>query len=296
MAPVQRGAGQEEERWIKSRHLELARHLGLNGEKLLAPYLGELERLALGIGLTAESSPATRARVLAIGELLISRLAAAYLNGQGLATTWLDARTLLRSVEEPRAAPHRAFLAASCAAEPDPDLQFKLSDCQIALTQGFIASNERGQTVLLGWGGSDTSAACFAAKLRARRLEIWTDVPGMFTADPRRIPAARLLRYMDYEEAQELASTGAEVLHPQCLDPVRAHRIPLHLRYTGDPGSPGTLISDAVPGHGAHVKAISMRTGLTACSHGNSPNVASGGIPGKDLRPPLNASACPSDW
>ncbi len=263
---VQAGDGQQEKRWIKSRHFELARHLGLDGEELLAPYLSELDRLSLGIGLTAESSPATRARVLAVGELLITRLAAAYLNGQGLSTTWLDARTLLSSTDEPRTAAHREFLAASCAAEPDPDLQLELSGCQIALTQGFIAGNGRGQTVLLGWGGSDTSAAYFAAKLQARRLEIWTDVPGMFTADPRRIPAARLLRYLDYEEAQELASTGAEVLHPRCLDPVRAQRIPLHLRHTDNPESPGTLISDSVPGHGAHVKAISMRTGLTLVS------------------------------
>ena len=259
---VKNGAGEEERRWIKSRHLELARQLGLDGEALLAPYFEKLERLSLGIGLTAESSPATRARVLAIGELLISRLAAAYLDRQGLSTTWLDARTLLRSVETARAVPHRRYLAASCAAEPDTDLQRRLHTVQVALTQGFIASNDREQTVLLGWGGSDTSAAYFAAKLEARRLEIWTDVPGMFTADPRRIPAARLLRYLDYEEAQELASTGAEVLHPRCLDPLRAQGIPLHLRYTDQPETPGTLISDAVPGHGAQVKAISMRTGL----------------------------------
>ena len=75
----------------------------------------------------------------------------------------------------------------------------------VVLTQGFIARNLRGETVLLGRGGSDTSAAYFAASLEARRLEIWTDVPGMFTADPRKVPSARLLIALHYDEAQELA-------------------------------------------------------------------------------------------
>ncbi len=91
----------------------------------------------------------------------------------------------------------------------------------VVLTQGFIASDAAGDTVLLGRGGSDTSGAYFAAKLRALRLEIWTDVPGMFSANPRSTPAARLLRALHYDEAQEIASSGAKVLHPRCILPVR---------------------------------------------------------------------------
>ena len=82
------------------------------------------------------------------------------------------------------------------------------------VTQGFIARNPAGETVLLGRGGSDTSAALFAARLGAERCEIWTDVPGMFTANPSLLPSARLLRALDYEEAQEIAFTGGKVLHP----------------------------------------------------------------------------------
>jgi diaminopimelate decarboxylase/aspartate kinase len=114
--------------------------------------------------------------------------------------------------------------------------------------------------VLLGRGGSDTAAALFAARLGASRCEIWTDVPGMFTADPRRVPDARLLRRLDYAEAQEIASTGAKVLHPRCLAPVRRHGIPMHIRWTERPKMAGTTIQrrrDEKP----RVRAISTRRG-----------------------------------
>ena len=257
------GDGSSENDWIREQHLDLAKCLDLNGRDLLSPYFQELERLSLGISLTAESSPATQARVLAIGELMLTTLGAAYLQKQGIEVIWLDARTLLRAVEEPRMIPHRRYLAATCSFEPDSELQRTLAGSGVAVTQGFIAGNDQGQTVLMGWGGSDTSAACFAAKLQALRLEIWTDVPGMFTADPRLIPSARMLRYLDYDEAQELASTGAEVLHPHCLRPLRDQHIPLYLRCTDAPGIEGTEIAAHVHGHGAQIKAISMRAGLT---------------------------------
>ncbi len=100
-----------------------------------------------------------------------------------------------------------------------------------------------GDTVLLGRGGSDTSGAYLAAKLAAERLEIWTDVPGMFSANPRSTPTARLLRALHYDEAQEIASNGAKVLHPRCLLPVRQYRIPLHVHATQSPDLEGTVVS-----------------------------------------------------
>src|SRR5690606_3375787 len=101
--------------------------------------------------------------------------------------------------------------------------------------QGFIARDRRGDTVLLGRGGSDTSAAYFAAKLRAARCETYTDVPGMFTANPREVPTARLLRRLDYDEAQEIASMGAKVLHPRCIAPCKHAGIPLSIHTTERP-------------------------------------------------------------
>src|SRR5690606_25321725 len=91
----------------------------------------------------------------------------------------------------------------------------------VTVTQGFIAGNAYGETVVLGRGGSDTSAAYLASKLDAERLEIWTDVPGLFTTDPRCTDTARLLPRVTYDEAAVLGSLGAKVLHPRSLDPVR---------------------------------------------------------------------------
>ena len=248
---------------IRQRHLDLAAGLNLDGETLLKDYFDELERLALGVSLTREVGPPLKARVLAMGELMLTTLGAAYLNAQGLSTQWRDARTMLQSIEQPRMIAHQRYLAAVCHHDPDPALQTGLADAGVVLTQGFIAGNKAGQTVLVGWGGSDTSAAYFAAKLQAQRLEIWTDVPGMFTANPHQIPSARLLRQLDYNEAQELASTGAEVLHPRCLDPVRRQGIPLYIRCTQAPALEGTIIADEAPSLDAQVKAISARSGIT---------------------------------
>ena len=95
------------------------------------------------------------------------------------------------------------------------------------LTQGFIARHDDGGTAILGRGGSDTSAAYFGALLGAKRVEIWTDVPGMFSANPREVPDARLLARLDYAEAQEIATTGAKVLHPRSIAPCRDAGVPM---------------------------------------------------------------------
>ena len=134
------------------------------------------------------------------------------------------------------------------------------------ITQGFIASNQAGETVLLGRGGSDTSGAYFAAKLRAARLEIWTDVPGMFSANPHAVPTARLLRALHYDEAQEIASNGAKVLHPRCVLPLRQYKIPLHVYATQAPGLEGTIVSANVADSAAQVKAIAIKKGITLVS------------------------------
>jgi diaminopimelate decarboxylase/aspartate kinase len=146
-------------------------------------------------------------------------------------------------------------------------MEAKLADQGgVVLTQGFIARNTSGETVLLGRGGSDTSAAYFAARLGARRLEIWTDVPGMFTADPRVVPAARLLVALHYDEAQELASAGSSVLHPRCISPARDSGIPVFIRSTENPEIDGTVISAVTDEIEPQVKGICIRNGLSLIS------------------------------
>lgn len=249
---------------IRQRHYELADQLGIDGPRLLDEELNELGQLIAGVRLVREVSVRVRVRIMALGELMATRLGAAYLDRIGIPVAWMDARDLLTSSNRSNRARARDFLSAACDDDVDESLQKKLRDAgQVILTQGFIARNPQGQPVLLGRGGSDTSASYFAARLQARRLEIWTDVPGLFTANPHVVPSARLLVALHYDEAQEIASAGSTVLHPRCLSPVRRYAIPLFIRCTTSPELDGTVISSVTEEVEPQVKGICIRNGLT---------------------------------
>jgi diaminopimelate decarboxylase/aspartate kinase len=204
---------------------------------------------------------------MSAGELIATELGARFLRTQGLEVDWADARTMLKAEERRGANSKSSILSASCAFGPDGELETRLASmAPIVITQGFIASDDDGNTVLLGRGGSDTSGAYFAAKLRAQRLEIWTDVPGMFSANPRSTPTARLLRNLHYDEAQEIATSGAKVLHPRCILPARQYRIPLHIYATQAPELAGTVLSAEGGEGGAQVKAVCTKKGITLIS------------------------------
>ena len=252
---------------IAAAHFALAAEMGVDGQALVGGHLAELGQMFAGMRLTGEVTPRLHARAMAMGELMATTLGAAWLRGRGLATTWLDARQVLKSVDLPGSSERACYVNASCAFDPDPQFQAHCRDADgVVLTQGFIASNARGETVILGRGGSDTSGAYFTAKLGAAGLEIWTDVPGMFSANPRTVQGARLLRVLSYAEAQEIASTGGSVLHPRCLAPVRRHGIPLRVKDTTRPQLPGTLVGHNPGSDAPRVKAISGRTRVTLVS------------------------------
>ncbi len=247
-------------RAIRDQHEVLAADLDIPFAGSLDHLLSELGRLTAGISLVGEYSPRLQARVLATGELVATLLGAAYLRAQGQQVTWVDARTVLTTQDRRDAPSGSSILSAECASEPDPKLCELFSEAHgTIITQGFIAYDSSGETVLLGRGGSDTSAAYFAVKLQARLLEIWTDVPGMFSADPRIVPSARLLRTLDYAEAQEIATTGSAVLHARCIPTVRAHGIPIHIRSTSCPQQVGTVICALADEGTPSVKAISVK-------------------------------------
>jgi bifunctional diaminopimelate decarboxylase / aspartate kinase len=221
---------------IERRHCDLARDLGIPISADLERHFTDLRRSAEGIHLIGEVSDRLRARVMAHGELMATRIGAAFLHAEGLDVQWLDARPLVHAEERPGASERANYLSATCNFEPDAEFQQRLaSGGKVLITQGFIASDAKGDTVLLGRGGSDTSGSYFAAKLGARRLEIWTDVPGMFTSNPRSVSNARLLKSLDYDEAQEISSSGAKVLHPRCILPVKQYAIPLSVHATQRP-------------------------------------------------------------
>ena len=249
---------------IAKRHAGLIEEMGLERNILDEP-LQDLARL-LEAGCDADD-PAHQARVLGMGEILSSRLGAAWLKKSGLPVNWLDAREVLICPPDPRRGQRTNYLSATCPAEVNPELAKRLSAESPALVMpGFIAANPAGETVLLGRGGSDTSATCLAAILEADRVEIYSDVPGLFSADPRRISSARLLKLVSYREAQELAAMGAKALHPRSLIPVQREQIPLWMYQTDRPDIEGTRITPEARDHGAQVKAIVQRKHITLIS------------------------------
>lgn len=255
---------------IEGRHDTLASDLGFLPSEtidLLGRDRRELRELAEGIALLREATPRTRARILAFGERMATRIGAAYLGRKGLDGRWIDVRELLVSVQGRDGSESAAYLSAECDASPDAAAAERLTALGgIPVTQGFTARNADGETVVLGRGGSDTAAAYIAGKLEAARLEIWTDVPGMFTADPRAVPSARLLRQLDYREAQEIATTGSKVLHPRCIPALRDHAVPIHIYSTPDPELEGTVIRRGAAEGPAQVKAISRKKGVVLIS------------------------------
>jgi len=252
---------------ILGRHRALGVELGLDPSSVIQEEEAELERLAAGIRLLGEVNPRIRARVLSFGERMATRLGAAFLVQRGLPAVWWDARELLLAVPRAGNGPTAAYLSAECDAGSDPLLLDRFDALEgFPVTQGFVARNGAGETVVLGRGGSDTAAAYLAGKLDAVRLEIWTDVPGMFSADPRVVPTARLLRHLNYREAQEIATTGSRVLHPRCIPALRDRQIPIHLRSALDPERQGTVIGPTEDGPSARVKAVSRKTGVVLVS------------------------------
>ena len=246
---------------VSARHRQLCIGLGLT-EHGLDHELAQLEHSLGAPGLLEQ--PALQAELMAQGELLSSRLCVTILKHFGIEAHWLDARAVLRCPGSHQRAEASEYLAAHCPAEHDPQLAQGLGaigPCHVM--PGFLAANARGETVLLGRGGSDTSATCLGAVIGAERVEIHSDVPGLFSADPRRIPTARLLKMLSYREAQELAAMGARALHPRSLIPVAQQRIPLWLCQVDRPDIEGTRITPQARDHGAQVKAIVQRKGIT---------------------------------
>lgn len=254
------GAGEAQLETIQRIHLDLAEELEVDGLGLLGAAFEELGRLRAGLALTGDASPRLKARIMAQGELMATRLGAAWLEKTGTPALWLDAREHLAALPASGA---RGYLAADCRHECDEHLLRHLaSQAGAIVTQGFIARREDGDTALLGRGGSDTSASYFAAKLGAARLEIWTDVPGFFSADPRLTGAARQILSLSYAEAQELASMGAGVLHPRAIAPVREAGIEMQVLCTHKPEMAGTRISLAPSEDAPRLKAVSVKHGV----------------------------------
>ena len=249
---------------VVARHLALLESMALPVPLAVTAYLDALRALA---ARRPEALLPWQAEVQSHGELLSSAIGAAFLAACGLHAIWVDSRECLVAAALPNQNARTRMLSATVDVQPDAELVARIAARgAMFIAPGFIARDAEGRTVLLGRGGSDTSAAYFGALLRAARVETWTDVAGMFSANPRQVPGARLLRRLDYEEAQEIATTGARVLHPRCLSPLREPRVPLLIKDTRHPDLEGTVVGPRERDAAPSVKAISTRKGITLVS------------------------------
>ena len=251
---------------LTNNYIQLANDLDVD-PNLIQLDLQQLQQWLTGIALLREAPAKTQAQILSLGELMITRLGHAFLQKKGIKCLWFDVREALQTMPIP-GGDSVNYLAARGTCEPNPKFaaQFAQSGADVIITQGFIAANTQGDTVLLGRGGSDTSAALLAAILDAEACEIWTDVPGIYTANPHQLPHARLLKQLNYDEAQEIASMGAKVLHPKCIPPVRRAGSPMVVKYTCMPEHSGTHITKDSDENAPPIKSIQVKHSITLIS------------------------------
>ncbi|MFN8011502.1 MAG: bifunctional aspartate kinase/homoserine dehydrogenase I [Holophagaceae bacterium] len=201
----------------------------------------EFAKLSSGVGLLRECPPTVRAHLSSLGERASCLLLVTLLEARGLAPVALDPRLLVRAHGDPlQAEPDLEATAEAFAAH-------RTGAARLLVLPGFFAGDAEGRTVLLGRGGSDYSAAIAASALKADLLEIWTDVDGIYSADPRQVPEAFALAALSFEEAMELSHFGAKVLHPKTIQPARAAGIPVRVRNSFRPDHAGTLITAQAP-------------------------------------------------
>ncbi|HEY0429411.1 MAG TPA: bifunctional aspartate kinase/homoserine dehydrogenase I [Pyrinomonadaceae bacterium] len=227
---------------IKAGHFEAIRALipvSLQDAPLqfIKKCVAEIENICEGVFLLGELSPRSVDKITAYGEIMSSKIVAAKFASLEIENVWKDARDLILTDS------HFNFAAIDFE-KTDARIKdfFAASPAKLYILPGFIASDASGATTTLGRGGSDYTAAILAAALDAKVLEIWTDVSGMMTADPRFVRDVRRISHISYREAMELSHFGAKVIYPPTIQPVMAKKIPVLIKNTFAPEDVGTLI------------------------------------------------------
>jgi aspartate kinase len=250
---------------LRGRHLAAARELaGADSHAALAGFVAEtcdqLEAVVRALGVLREVSPRSLDAIAAMGELLSSRVVAAALTGAGLPAHWVDARTaVVTTGDHTRAAP----LGVETRAALRRDVLAPLDAGQVPVLGGFVGATVDGHTTTLGRGGGDYSGALVGAGIDAAEIQIWTDVDGMLTADPRVIGAPRLVPTLSYAEAAELAYFGAKVLHPSTILPAVERGIPVRILNSRKPDGAGTLITAGGAANGPPLTGLACKRGVT---------------------------------
>lgn len=201
----------------------------------------EIEDICNGVFLLGELSDRTRDRIVSFGELISSQIVAARLKAAGTDAVWKDSRELIITDSN-----HGYAAVDFGVTDGNIRSYFSAAAENLFVLPGFVASNAAGLTTTLGRGGSDYTAAILAGSLDAKVLEIWTDVSGMMTADPRLVPNAKVLPHISYQEAMELSHFGAKVIYPPTIQPVMNKSIPVWIKNTFEPQAHGTVIENEV--------------------------------------------------
>lgn len=250
---------------LRERHVTTARTLAAKsaaemlGQQIDAQF-DDLNALARALAVLREVTPRTLDVVAAAGELLSSRIVAAALSEAGLPSEWVDARrAIITTADHTRAVP----LATETDAALRTSVLAVIDAGRVPVVGGFVGATVDGHTTTLGRGGSDYSAAIVGAGIGAREIQIWTDVDGMLTADPRVIASPRLVPQLSFAEAAELAYFGAKVLHPSTILPAVERNIPVRILNSRKADGPGTTITAEPPPAATPLTALACKRDVT---------------------------------
>ena len=263
----------------EQRHLETVKQLIPAGRQtgileIVQQAFHEIGDICNGIFLLGELSPRTKDRILSYGELLSAQII--YTKLQTEKVLWKDSRSLILTND------HHGMAAVDFeATNKRIHDYFSSAKGDLFILPGFIAADKNNITTTLGRGGSDYTAAIMAAATDASVLEIWTDVSGMMTADPRAVTAIKKIPEISYREAMELSHFGAKVIYPPTIQPVMSKNIPVWIKNTFAPGDAGTLIKNEVAAGNDIIRGISSVGNLVLLSLEGSGMV---GIPGFSKR------------
>ena len=241
---------------LEERHIAAVRKLLTTTEQSQAIagvkfMLNDLEDILQGVFLVKELTPRSMDFITSFGERLSNYIIQLAFRRQGIDCDFLDARSVILTDDQ--------------FGNAEVDMKRTLtkikahfeSNNRLQVVTGFIAANDKGVTTTLGRGGSDYTAAIFAAALEAEELQIWTDVDGVLTADPRLVKEAFTMDVLSYEEAMELSHFGAKVIHPPTIEPAMSRNIPIRIKNTLNPAFPGTLVGKVSGGPEYIIKGIS---------------------------------------
>ncbi|MFZ1857601.1 MAG: bifunctional aspartate kinase/homoserine dehydrogenase I [Chitinophagaceae bacterium] len=266
---------------IGQRHFEAVKQLIPVAQQsqllsLVKKSCNEMEDICNGVFLLRELTDRSKDRIGSYGEWLSSQIIAAKFKADGIEVEWKDARELIVT--------NSNFTAAEVDfAVTDKKIAsyFSTTTASLFILPGFIATDCHGITTTLGRGGSDYTAAIIASAVNASLLEIWTDVSGMMTADPRLTNNARIIPNISYQEAMELSHFGAKVIYPPTIQPVMSKGIPVWIKNTFAPADEGTMIESASSKNGNIVRGISSINNIALISLEGSGMI---GIPGFSKR------------